>query len=130
VPCGYNQVPGLDFNDSFVPVVNDVTFRILLVAMIVWNFNAKIVDVETAFLHRGLMEEIFMEIPEGMDAAKEDCLSLSKTIYSLVQSASQFYIKLVEALKSCGFKGSEVDPCLWTKHCSIGMVMIAIYVDD
>jgi hypothetical protein len=32
-----------------------------------------------------------------MDAAKEDCLSLNKTIYFLLQSASQFYIKLVEA---------------------------------
>jgi hypothetical protein len=35
----------------------------------------------------------------------------------------------VEALKSCGFKGSEVDSCLWTKHISLGLVMIAIYVD-
>ena len=35
----------------------------------------------------------------------------------------------MEALKSCGFKGSEVDPCLWTKHSSLGMVMMAIYVD-
>ena len=130
VACGYSQVPGLDFNDSFAPVVNDVTFRILLVAMLVWNLKAKIIDVETAFLHGDLKEEIFMEIPQGMDADKEDCLSLNKTIYGLVQSARQFYIKLVEALKSCGFKGSEVDPCLWTKHSSLGMVMMAIYVDD
>jgi hypothetical protein len=36
----------------------------------------------------------------------------------------------VEAFKSCGFKGSEVDPCLWTKHSSLGMVMISTYVDD
>jgi hypothetical protein len=42
----------------------------------------------------------------------------------------QFYIKLVEALKCCGFNGSEVDPCFWTKYSSLGMVMIAIYVDD
>ena len=34
VACGYSQVPGLDFNDSFAPVVNDVTFQILLVAML------------------------------------------------------------------------------------------------
>jgi hypothetical protein len=36
-----------------------------------------------------------MEIPEGMDVAKEDCLSLNKTIYGLVQSARQLCIKLV-----------------------------------
>jgi hypothetical protein len=31
---------------------------------------------------------------------------------------------------NCGFKGSEVYPCLCTKNSSLGMVMIAIYVDD
>jgi hypothetical protein len=71
-----------------------------------------------------------MEILEGMDAAKEDCLSLNKTIYVLVQSERHLHIKLVEVLKSCGFKGSEVDPYLWIKHSSLGMVMIVIYVDD
>jgi hypothetical protein len=80
--------------------------------MLVWNLKAKIVNVETAFLHGDLKEEIFMEIPEGMNAVKEDCLSLKKTIYGLVQSLRQFYIKLVETLKSFAFKGSEVDPCL------------------
>jgi hypothetical protein len=36
----------------------------------------------------------------------------------------------VEAIKSCFFKGSEVDLCLCTKHSSLGMVMmIAIYID-
>jgi hypothetical protein len=77
---------------------------------------AKIVNTETAFLNGDLKEEIFMEIAEGMDASKEDCFSLNKTIYGLVQNARQFYIKLVKTLKSCGFKGIEVNPCLWKKH--------------
>jgi hypothetical protein len=52
-----------------------------------------------------------MDISGGMDASKEEFLSLNKVIYGLVQSASQFFIKLLEALKICGFKGSKVDPC-------------------
>jgi hypothetical protein len=96
----------------------------------VWNLKNKIFDVETAFLQGDLKEEIFMGAPEGMDAAKKECLSLNKTIYGLVLSSRQFYIKVVEALKSCGFKGSEVDTCLWTKQNSLGMVMIEMYVDD
>jgi hypothetical protein len=51
-------------------------------------------------------------------------------MYGLVQSERQLYIKLVEALKGYGFKGNEVDPCLWTKHNSLEMVIIAIYIDD
>jgi Reverse transcriptase (RNA-dependent DNA polymerase) len=63
VACGYSQVPGVDFNDSFAPVVNDVSFRVLLIAKIVWKLKDRIIDVETAFLHGDLKEEIFMEIP-------------------------------------------------------------------
>jgi Reverse transcriptase (RNA-dependent DNA polymerase) len=98
------------------------------VAMLLWNLKAKIIDVEATFFHGDMKEEIFMEIPPGMDANKEDCLSLNKTIHGLVQSARQFYIKFLEAVKSCGFKCSEVDPCLWTKHSSLRMVMMATYV--
>jgi hypothetical protein len=71
-----------------------------------------------------------METSESMYTAKKDCLSLNKTFYGLVQSARQFYIKLVEVFNSCGFKGTGLDPLLWTKHSSLGMVMITIYVDD
>jgi hypothetical protein len=98
--------------------------------MLVCNLKAEIVNVETAFLHRDSREEIFMEIPEGMDAAKEYCLSLNKKIYAMVQNERQFHVKLVEALKSWGFKASEVNPYLWTKSSLLGMVMIVIYVDD
>jgi hypothetical protein len=54
-------------------------------------------------LHRGLKEEIFMEIPLGIEASKDECLLLKKTIYGLVQSARHFYVKPVEALKSLWF---------------------------
>jgi hypothetical protein len=37
VACGYNQVPGIDFSESFVPVLNDVRFRIMLIAKLVWG---------------------------------------------------------------------------------------------
>jgi hypothetical protein len=57
-----------------------------------WSLWDQIVNVETVFLHGDLKEEIFIETPEGMDAAKEGLLSLNKTIYGLVQSARQFDI--------------------------------------
>jgi Reverse transcriptase (RNA-dependent DNA polymerase) len=51
VACGYSLVPGVDFQESFAPVINDVTFRILLIMMLTWKLTAKVVDIETAFLH-------------------------------------------------------------------------------
>jgi Reverse transcriptase (RNA-dependent DNA polymerase) len=73
---------------------------------------------------------LFMEIPKGMEASVDECLILNKIMYGLVQSAREFYNKLVSALKDCGFQGSLVDPCLWIKHLHQGIVIIAIYVDD
>ena len=123
-------MPGVDFAESFAPVVNDTSFRILLVAMLVWGLKGKIIDVETAFLYGDLEEEIYMEIPSGMEADADECVILEKTIYGLVQSARQFYKKMIEALKTCGFSGGQMDPCLWIKMGPLGIVMIAIYVDD
>jgi hypothetical protein len=48
----------------------------------------------------------------------------------LVQSAREFYNKLVSVLKDCGFKASSVDPCHWIKYSNQSIVLIAIYVDD
>ena len=44
--------------------------------------------------------------------------------------ARQFYKKLIEGLKNCRFSGGFIDPCLWIKRGPLGIVMIAIYVDD
>ena len=49
VACGYSQIPGVDFSENYSPVVHDITFRLLLLAMILFSLSAKIVDVETAF---------------------------------------------------------------------------------
>ena len=41
VACGYSQIPGVDFQESYAPVINDVTFRILLVTMLTIGYVSK-----------------------------------------------------------------------------------------
>ena len=48
---GYNQIAGVDFQDNFAPVINDVTFRIIMTLLITNNWDADIVDIERAFLY-------------------------------------------------------------------------------
>ena len=64
VVCGYSQIPGVDFTENYSPVVHDITYRVLLLAMIIYQLKAKIVDVETAFLYGELDEVIYMDCPE------------------------------------------------------------------
>jgi Reverse transcriptase (RNA-dependent DNA polymerase) len=86
VACGYSQVPGFDFNESSAPVINDVSFRVMLIIQLTWGLQATIIDVETAFLHGNLQEEIYMKIPDGLDSNGNEYLRLKKTINGLVQT--------------------------------------------
>ena len=51
VPLGYSQVPGVDFTDNFMPVVNDVTFRNALARMMMEDLNCMLMNFVTAFLY-------------------------------------------------------------------------------
>ena len=131
VACGYSQIPGVDFTENYSPVIHDVTYRLLLLIQLAFGLKSRIIDVETAFLHGDLEEEIYMDCPEGMEGGSPDkCLKLEKTIYGLVQSARMFFKKTVKKLEDIGFVQSAADPCLMYWKSEHGMVYVAIYVDD
>ena len=105
VACGYSQIPGVDFTENYSPVIHDVTYRLLLILQILFGLKAGIIDVETAFLHGDLDHEIYMDCPEGMEGGDPSkCLLLKKTIYRLVQSARQFFTKLLQNLTNILFQ--------------------------
>jgi hypothetical protein len=87
VACGYSQVPGVDFTESFAPVLNDVSFRLMLISKLVWDMTSTVVDIETTFLHGNLDKEIYMDVPMGLSIGPNKTFLLRKTIYGLVQSA-------------------------------------------
>jgi len=110
--------------------MNDFMWCILLVAMIVWGLDTIIVDVETAFLHGDLEEEIYMNLPDGMEGESNKCLLLLKALYGLVQGAQQWWKNFVGILKNIEFKGGFADPCLMIKQSNNGMVFASIYIDN
>ena len=132
VACGYSQVPGIDFTNVYSPVVNDVTFRIMMIAEMVYKYKSKLIDIETVFLHGELEDDeiVFMDCPHGMDHQPDKCLQLKKTIYGLVQSARAFFKKFRDVLLAIGFEQSLADPCLMIQRDKLGVVYMALYVDD
>ena len=102
----------------------------MLVVSMIKGYSCVIIDVETAFLHGDLEEEIFMDCPQGLENEPDECLKLNQSIYGLVQSARQFYKKFVTTLRKIGFTGGYADPCLLTRKSDKGIVHLAIYVDD
>ena len=136
VARGFGQIPGVDFADNYSPVVNDVTFRVVVARMLIEKLKGKVVDIDNAILNGDLEHEIFMKIPEGydevinQDVEKEDCLILQKAIYGLVQAARQFWKKIVDKMQGGGFQLSEADPCMLHKEDEKGVCIIIIYIDD
>ena len=54
VAKGYSQVPGVDFNDVFSPVVKHSSIRVLLALVAMYDLELEQLDVKTAFLHVNL----------------------------------------------------------------------------
>ena len=101
----------MDFTENYSPVVNDITFRILILAMILFGLSAKIVDVETAFLYGELDEEIYMECPPGMKSKSDEILILGQCIYGLVKaqdSITRRQLRFYEKLDSLVVKSIHV----------------------
>jgi hypothetical protein len=136
VGLGYSQIPGVDYSENYAPVVNDVTYRLLLLILLIYKYNSRVIDVETAFLYGNLEENIYMKIPKGYhevigDDEEGDVLELKKSLYGLVQAARQWWKTLTNYLMiEKDFIKSEVDPCLLMRENEYGVVYMGLYVDD
>jgi hypothetical protein len=137
VACGYSQVPGVDFNQYTSPVINDTSLRIMiLLLMMNPTYIHRICDVETAFLYGRIKEQIYMDMPPGYEVTgqkvdrQNECLQLLSSIYGTVQAALMYYELWAKTLRKMGFKGGNVDPCLFYRVNKLGTVYIAVYVDD
>ncbi|KAK1663186.1 hypothetical protein QYE76_051345 [Lolium multiflorum] len=65
VAKGFSQIPGIDYNDVFSPVVKQSSIRAFFGIVAMRDLELEQLDVKTAFLHGELEEEIYMDQPEG-----------------------------------------------------------------
>ncbi|GBN59849.1 Retrovirus-related Pol polyprotein from transposon TNT 1-94 [Araneus ventricosus] len=67
VAKGYSQKVGMNFNETFSPVVRWDTIRTLLGVAAYKKLKLVQFDVKTAFLYGDLQEDIYMHQPQGFE---------------------------------------------------------------
>ncbi|GAA5888486.1 hypothetical protein JCM3774_001121, partial [Rhodotorula dairenensis] len=68
VAQGLTQRPNVDFRETFAPVVKFTSIRVLLALAARYRLHVHQADVDKAYLHGSLKEELYMRIPEGIDS--------------------------------------------------------------
>lgn len=130
VAKGYAQHHGVDYTETFSPVVRYDSVRCVLAVAAIQDMEMVQFDVKTAFLNGELKEEIYMKVPEGIDHEDGQVCRLKRSLYGLKQASRAWNSKFVEFLTSCSLIQSKADPCVFYGDIDDNKVIVLLYVDD
>ena len=138
VAQGFSQRPGIDYDETYSPVMDAITFRFLISLSVSEELDMCLMDVVTAYLYGSLDSDIHMRIPEGFKMPEAYTskprnmysIKLQKSLYGLKQSGRMWYNRLSEYLLKEGYVNNPICPCVFIKRSETGFAIIAVYVDD
>ncbi|KAI5353001.1 hypothetical protein L3X38_005893 [Prunus dulcis] len=133
VAKGFSQEEGIDYYETFSPVVKPTTVRLVLALAAQFQWSLRQLDVKNAFLHGVLQEEVYMTQPQGFENkqySSDFVCRLKKSFYGLKQAPRAWNERFTSFLPSLGFQASNADPSLFIHHSSLGTVVLLLYVDD
>uniref|UniRef100_A0A2N9J0D9 Integrase catalytic domain-containing protein n=1 Tax=Fagus sylvatica TaxID=28930 RepID=A0A2N9J0D9_FAGSY len=133
VAKGFHQQYGVDFEETFSPVIKPPTVRLVLSLAVSLNWPLRQLDVKNAFLHGTLKEEeVYMTQPQGyIDPTHSDYVcKLQKSIYGLKQAPRAWFESFTTQLLHLGFIASSADSSLFIYKDNQVIAYLLLYVDD
>ena len=132
VAMGFTQIEGVDYLETYAPVLKYQSLRMLLGLANETNMHVHQMDITTAFLYGDLEEEIYIRQPEGQVKAGEEHLvcRLHKSLYGLKQSPRCWNTRLDNYFTSLGFQRLQTDSALYITRADKAKLIVAVYVDD
>jgi hypothetical protein len=129
---GFSQQQGIDFDETFSPVVKPSTIRIILSLAVSSSWPIHQLDVKNAFLHGTLHETVYCQQPSGfVDPSHPDFVChLQKSLYGLKQAPRAWFQRFATFIQSIGFIPSKSDSSLFIFRSSTQTAYLLLYVDD
>jgi len=126
---GGKQIYGMNYYKTYAPVVTWFAIRLIIIFGIMFCWALRQVDFVMAYPQAPIEEDIYMEVPQGIDTAtgnsKDMVLKLLKNIYRQKPAGCVWNSYLVEKLASIGFRPSLIDDCVFFRN----EVIFLVYVD-
>jgi hypothetical protein len=130
VAKGYTQVEGLDYDETFAPVVKFTSIHTLLAIAAHLDLEIHQVDIKTAFLNGKLDEEIYLQPPPGTNTDNSLVWRLHRPLYELKQSSRQWYQEVYTKFTTLSFARLEADHSIFRKGKGTRLIIVAVYVNN
>lgn len=123
---------GVDYMDTFSPVVKFSTIRLVFSLATTNNWKIQQLDINNAFLNDDLQEDIYMVQPQAFEDLEfpSYVYKLDNAIYGLKQAPRAWYDKLKNYLLDLQFQKSDSDVSLFYKKSYGSLLLLLVYVDD
>ena len=129
---GFTQRPGIDYEETFSPVVKPATVRVVLTLALSRSWPIHQLDVKNAFLHGTLTETVYCQQPSGfVDSSRPEYVCrLNKSLYGLKQAPRAWNSRFAGHVTSLGFVQAKSDSSLFTYRRGADTAFLLLYVDD